>query len=171
MAETKYGKYIVTQPKLGRTSEHPPGVRTEMAYLDSKVIPGAIYTESFWYQKPTSISPAPHTHDFDEVVAFYGSDPENPQDLNGEVEFWLDDEPHLLTKSCLLFIPKGMKHCPYEYPARGPPNLSLFHGKFYQLRAFGRLLKSQGVIKNRKGLYSSHGISTCPFVRCRSAHS
>ena len=114
MAETKYGKYIVTQPKLGRTSEHPPGVRTEVAYLDSTVVPGALYTETFWYQKPTSISPAAHTHDFDEVVAFFGTDPENPQDLNGEVEFWLDDEPHLLTKSSLLFIPKGLKHCPYN---------------------------------------------------------
>ena len=114
MAETKYGKHIVTQPKPGRTSEHPPGVRTEVAYLDNKVVPGALYTETFWYHKPTSISPAPHTHDFDEVVAFFGSDPENPQDLYGEVEFWLDDEPHLLTKSSLLFIPKGMKHCPYN---------------------------------------------------------
>ena len=39
MAETKYGKYIVTQPKAGRTSEHAPGVRTEVAYLDNRVSP------------------------------------------------------------------------------------------------------------------------------------
>jgi hypothetical protein len=32
--------------------------------------------------------------------------------LGGEVEFWLEDEKYLLTKSCLIFAPKGLKHCP-----------------------------------------------------------
>jgi hypothetical protein len=140
MAETKYGKYIVTQPKPGRTSEHAPGVRTEVAYLDNNVVPGALCTESFWYWKPTSISPAAHTHDFDEVVAFFGSDPENPQDLCGEVEFWLDDEPHLLTKSCLLFIPKGMKHCPFNIRRVDRP---IFHFSTSNTAVYVRLAASQ----------------------------
>ena len=51
-------------------------------------------------------------HDFDEVVGFIGSDPQNPRDLCGEVEFWLEDEKYLLTNSCLIFAPKGLRHCP-----------------------------------------------------------
>jgi len=36
----------------------------------------------------------------------------NPNDLGGEVEFWLENEKYILTKSCLIFVPKGLKHCP-----------------------------------------------------------
>ena len=48
----------------------------------------------------------------DEVVAFFGTNPEDPWDLCGEVELWLGDEKHIITKSSLVFIPKGLKHCP-----------------------------------------------------------
>jgi hypothetical protein len=53
-----------------------------------------------------------HTHPFDEVIAFVGTNPDDPQDLGGEIELWLEDEPYILAKSCLVFIPKGLKHCP-----------------------------------------------------------
>jgi len=51
-------------------------------------------------------------HDFDEVVGFIGNDYQNPRDLGGEVEFWLEDEKYMLTQSCLIYCPKGMRHCP-----------------------------------------------------------
>lgn len=35
-----------------------------------------------------------------------------PYDLGGEVEFWLEDEQHILTKTSMIFVPGGMKHCP-----------------------------------------------------------
>ncbi len=130
MAETKYGKYIVTQPKPASTaSEEPelkdtPDVMTPVVYLDNTVIPGGLYAECSWFWKPTHYSPPPHTHDFDEVLAFFGSNPENPQDLCGEVELWLDDERHLLTKSCMVFIPKGLKHCPMNIRRADRP---IFH--------------------------------------------
>jgi hypothetical protein len=66
-----------------------------------------------WYWKGTEKEGTPsHVHDFDEVIGFFGSDPQNPHDLGGEVEFWMEDEKYMLTKSCLIFIPKGMRHCP-----------------------------------------------------------
>jgi hypothetical protein len=116
MSETKYGNLIVTEPKpdsekYGETRDGFD-VRTPLAYLDSKVINGAFYVETLWFHKGTAYSPPPHTHDFDEVLAFFGTDPGNPRDLCGEVELWLDDERHVLTKSCLVYIPKGLKHCP-----------------------------------------------------------
>jgi quercetin dioxygenase-like cupin family protein len=116
MAETKYGKLIVGEPKP--ESEKPgeikdgQDVRTPLAYLDGNVINGAFYVETQWFLKSTAYSPPPHTHDFDEVLAFYGSNPENPRNLYGEVELWLDDERHVLTRSCLVYIPRGLKHCP-----------------------------------------------------------
>jgi hypothetical protein len=53
-----------------------------------------------------------HTHEYDEILGFYGCDPYNPHDLFGEIEFWIEDETYLLTKSCTIYIPKGIRHCP-----------------------------------------------------------
>jgi len=121
MAETKYGKYIVTgvKPDLNLPSyrrdaaEIAAGDHTRLIYLDDDAIKGAFYVECIWYWKGSeqSIVEA-HTHKFDEVIAFFGTNRKDPQDLCGEVELWLEDEKHILTKSCLVFVPKGMKHCP-----------------------------------------------------------
>ena len=34
------------------------------------------------------------------------------EELGGEIELWLEDEQLIITRSCLVFIPRGMKHCP-----------------------------------------------------------
>jgi hypothetical protein len=130
MAETKYGKYIITTPKPERTAlaepepKDTPDVMTPMAYLDGKIVPGGIYAECAWFHKPTSYSPPAHTHEFDEVLAFFGSNPDDRQNLCGEVELWLNDEKHLLTRSCMIFIPKGLKHCPMHIRRADRP---IFH--------------------------------------------
>jgi hypothetical protein len=31
------------------------------------------------------------------------------------VELWLEDEKHILTKTCLVYAPKGMKHYPLSF--------------------------------------------------------
>jgi hypothetical protein len=121
MAEMKYGKYIITKPKAGlklpsyrrEFVEAPADMRTSLVYLDDEVIKEAFYVECVWFWKGSDKSEVEaHTHDFDEVIAFFGTNPDDPQDLCGEVELWLEDEKHMLTKSCLVFVPKGMKHCP-----------------------------------------------------------
>ena len=84
-----------------------------MVYLDDDVLKGAFYVECVWFWKGTEKPEVEaHTHPFDEVITFFGTNPDDPQDLCGEVEIWLEDEQYLLTKSCLIFVPKGMKHCP-----------------------------------------------------------
>jgi len=121
MSETKYGKYILTKSKSDLTLpdfrrealQTAPGTRTPLIYLDDEVIKGAFYVECVWFWKGMDKPEVEaHTHDFDEVITFFGTNPDDPQDLCGEVEIWLEDEKHILTKSCLIFVPKGMKHCP-----------------------------------------------------------
>jgi len=118
MAENKYGKYIVTELKLPSSvpqeSPDPEKYRQRILYLDDEMVKGAFYLSSGWYLKASDIQQADaHTHDFDEVVAFFGTDSENPLDLCGEIEFWLGGEKYILNKSCLIFVPKGLSHCPY----------------------------------------------------------
>ena len=79
------------------------------------VFEGAPYVDGAWFwpqSKEVVVVDTGHSHDFGEVVTFFGSNPDDPTDLCGEIEFWLEDEPHTITKSCVIFVPKGVKHCP-----------------------------------------------------------
>ena len=136
MAESKYSKYISTELKKdirlpgfrpGEVlTELPPGKRRRMnhvTWMDSEVIPGALYSECVWFfpqdmvtepDKPLNKGGGPqaHTHPFSEIITFFGTNYDDPNDLGGEVELWLEDEQHIMTKSFLCYVPTGMKHCP-----------------------------------------------------------
>jgi hypothetical protein len=117
MAGLKYQKYILTDLKLPEDIQQKAAEYNERAtrilWLEDWVMEGAPSIICSWYWKATEVEGVPsHNHDFDEVVGFFGSDPKNPYDLGGEVEFWLEDEKYILKKSCLIFIPKGLRHCP-----------------------------------------------------------
>lgn len=117
MAELKYQKYILTDLKLPEDVEKRSGEYTKRAtrilWLEDFIMKGAPSIICSWYWKATEEEGTPsHVHNFDEVLGFFGSDPQNPHDLSGEVEFWLEDEKYVLTKSCLIFCPKGLRHCP-----------------------------------------------------------
>lgn len=124
MVKTKYGKYIVTEAKFptpppGAPPPRPPAERTgEMVVLvTDEVIKGAFYLNCalIWKASDQGSPDIKHYHDFDEYIGFIGSNPEDTHDLCGEVEIWLDDEKHILTKSCAVFIPKGLMHCPIYF--------------------------------------------------------
>ena len=121
MAERKHEKYILTKAKSDLTLpdfrrklvDDAQGSITPLIYLDSDILKGAFYVECAWFWKGRDEADnEAHTHPFDEVITFFGTDPDHPEDLCGEVEIWLEDEKYILTKSCLIFVPKGMKHCP-----------------------------------------------------------
>jgi hypothetical protein len=118
---TKYDKYIITKPKPDLTlpafrrerGDITTDKKTPLIYLDDDILKGAFYVECVWFWKGSDKPEVDaHTHPFDEVITFFGTNPDDPEDLCGEVEIWLEDEKHVLTKSALIFVPKGMKHCP-----------------------------------------------------------
>ena len=120
MTEFKHGKYIFTEPKKNIKpppwgGSPDPEIATRVMFFDSEVYEGAFYTECAWFwpsDKEDKGSPAPHTHDFDELLAFYGSNPEDTKDLGAEIELWIDGEKNLMNKSFVAFIPAGIEHCP-----------------------------------------------------------
>jgi hypothetical protein len=145
-AESKYGKYIVTELKniTEEAAWVPPspiagnGHGGRILFLDGEVVPGSFYVETVWeYPQPDDSPPrlpvAAHTHDYDEVLGFFGSDLNNPYDLGGEIEFWIGDEQHILTKSCLIFVPKGVSHCPLVIRRADKPifEFTTFPGQLY----------------------------------------
>jgi hypothetical protein len=60
----------------------------------------------------------PMYHTFDEIFMFVGTNPQDPLDLGGEVEFWMgageDAEKYIFDQSTYIYIPAGMVHCPIE---------------------------------------------------------
>ena len=152
MAASKYGKYIII--KLQQPAEEAPwnppvtaagkGKGGRVLYLDNDVIPGAFYMETVWIMpRPTLTKeeveaakkrgPGPHAHKIDEVIAFFGTDHDDPYDLGAEVELWLGDEQHIITKTSLVFVPAGLKHCPLVFRKVERPvfHYTTFAGKQY----------------------------------------
>jgi len=121
MTESKYGKHIVTELKSPHSPEQVTRYAqwaTRILWMDDKVVDGAFQMNCAWYLRPPA-TPTPeasgsHTHDADEIIGFFGNNPEAPYDLGGEIEFWLEDEQHILTRSCMIFVPSGMRHCPLK---------------------------------------------------------
>jgi hypothetical protein len=116
MTDRKNAKYIVTDLVANPDAGPEPSDYSEWAkrvlWMNDKIVPGAYNLMASWYLKPPPKRLEAHVHDYPEVIIFLGSDPEAPHDLHGEIEFWLEDEQYVLTRSCFIFVPLGLRHCP-----------------------------------------------------------
>ena len=104
---------------------------TRIVDLDTTRAEGAPYMDFVWLWEGSAkgYSEEEHTHDFDEVIGFIGSRLEkDPRELGGEMEVWLGGEKYLVTKSCLIFVPKGLKHCPIRFNRIDSPILFFTFG-------------------------------------------
>jgi hypothetical protein len=86
--------------------------------LDAETVPGAeFYSEAKWIvpgdkSKEGILLVDSHTHTWGELIGFFGYDYEDIQDLGAEIEFTVDHERHLITRSFAAFIPAGVQHGP-----------------------------------------------------------
>jgi len=141
--ERKYAKNIITKyrsmpPEMEKRIAETPIKSTAMLWLDDQVAQGAFYTECHWLWIKTSTEPLKtemtHTHDFDEVLGFIGSNRENPHDLGGEIELWIEDEKHIINKSCLVFVPRGTRHLPITFVRIDSPVMFFTEGNGSQYK-------------------------------------
>ncbi len=86
----------------------------ELFYVDTTIHPGAWAVEGNWWNGPIPKEYAhpTHVHDYDETILFIGTDPEDSTNLGGVVDMYFDGEPAEITKTCQVFIPAGVEHCP-----------------------------------------------------------
>jgi mannose-6-phosphate isomerase-like protein (cupin superfamily) len=98
---------------------------TRLLWMDDTIVDDAeFYMECLWLwpgKTPVGTTEEPHTHPFPEVIGFIGTDQDNPQDLGGRMEIHLGDEVYDLKKTCLIFIPPGLKHGPLTFREVGRP--------------------------------------------------
>jgi hypothetical protein len=116
MADTKYGKYISKEPV------RMPAPRSRAAH------PMVSGREETWPEisdmncnfaflcvsEPSMMPDPPHKHDFDEYLFFVGGNLLNMADFGAEIEIALGEEweRHLITTTSIVYIPKGLQHCP-----------------------------------------------------------
>ena len=118
--EGEYGKYIVQELKTPDFSQEFVDFYKTYArrvlWMDSNNVPGAFQMNISWYMNASDVRPLyrhdEHSHDFDELVGFIGSNPDDPYDLGGEIEIGIGGELHRLTKSSVIFMPANLKHLP-----------------------------------------------------------
>ena len=115
----KYARNIVQTPITPQMDPEFKAIYEKFAHrivwIDGERVPGAFQMNTAWYSAVPERDPIfmEHVHeDADELIGFFGSDPDDPSNLNGEIEFSIDGERHLLTKSSIIFAPAGVVHNP-----------------------------------------------------------
>ena len=118
MSDSRYADYVVSdlivpEEKKVIQKEYDKYAR-RILWMDKHVIPDAFHMNTAWYLKAAqTLENVPHVHENDdEIIGFFGNNPDDPYDLGGEIEIWLEDELHVITRTAMIFVPAGMKHCP-----------------------------------------------------------
>jgi hypothetical protein len=120
MENSKYSKYIVQQLQTPKRwgYERKEGYAKwgkRVLWMDDDVVKGAFQMNCSWYLRPPTEETAEghaHAHNTNEIIGFFSGDPNNPYELGGLIEFWLEDEKFMIDKSSMIYIPAGMNHCP-----------------------------------------------------------
>ena len=115
----KYGKYFVQTLHNPPMDEEFKKIYEKFAHrilwIDGKEVPGAFQMNTAWYCAVPERDPifTEHRHDdTSELIGFFSSDESDPYNLGGKIEFSIEGEAHLLTKSTMIFVPAGLKHNP-----------------------------------------------------------
>ena len=121
--------------------------------LDPKTIyPTTILSNAAWFYGENDPKKAAHSHNIGEVVAYFGSDWEHPEDLGGQVTIYMNGEKHVFTKSFMMYAPVGLPHCPYTIDRVDRP---LYHtafpvGKTIKSDRYPDMIVSENVSSNPK---------------------
>ena len=130
MAESKYAKNLVRKPAYEVTAGKVAGRQyPTMTLMSNDLVPGSnMYLEVGWIHQMPEPNPHifEHSHEkYDEVVLHIGSDPNNPEDLGGEIEFTVGDEKLVFDKTSAIFVPAGVKHGPVIWRKVRRPHIQM----------------------------------------------
>ena len=115
----EYGKYFIQNLREPDTisaefRETYKKFASRILWIDDNIVPGAFQMNTAWYKDVQPRDPLfdAHVHDYDELIGFFGSNPENQYDLGGVIEFSFAGEVHKLDRTTLIFVPGGIEHNP-----------------------------------------------------------
>jgi hypothetical protein len=120
MPGTKYGKYILNAPltdeRIGRVAHLYGG----------KDFFGASFSPAWiGITKPLFMIETSHAHDYDEYLFFWGTNAADIEEFDAIAELCLgeEEEKYLITKPSIVYVPRGLKHCPLNFKVVNKPIL------------------------------------------------
>jgi hypothetical protein len=126
MTEKKYQQYVFSD---FREDHNHPNVMSPQAYFrGASQIPGANMNMGWQVlTDPMHLEREPHTHDVDEYLIFLGWKLPDVFEFDADIDFYLGEEQehYTIDKATIIYIPKGMVHCPLNFRRIGIP--ILFH--------------------------------------------
>jgi hypothetical protein len=126
MVEKKYQRYVFSDFKEENNFHQ---VMNPQAYFRGESqIPGA-HMNMGWqvFTDPIQLEQEPHTHNVDEYLIFLGWKLPDVFEFDADIDFYLGEEMehYSIDKATIIYIPKGMVHCPLNFKRIGIP--ILFH--------------------------------------------
>lgn len=115
-----YEQYAIRSPMREAGAEFIRGrTAPTMTYMSGVQIPGVKYYIEFGWTFDMPLTKNAGTgmpemihKNFDEIVLHIGGDPEDPEDLGGDMEFYVGGQQLTFDTTSAVFIPRGMPHGP-----------------------------------------------------------
>ena len=137
MGNTKYDKYFITELSTSKARKLIPNGnsmfnmdRIPEIFSEANVTGGGV-----WFVKPHVMVDETHIHDFDEYLFFFGTNPNDPEEFDGEVEFHIGGEGVVkrITSRTIVYVPAGLVHCPLKFVKVNKP-LCFFHIRIHSAK-------------------------------------
>jgi hypothetical protein len=111
MASSKYGKYFLTEPIEIGPMLHICG---ENGCVGGQFPGFPVEVQILCLTEPGVMIQKPHAHTVDELFFIFGGNPRNYFEFGAEIEIMMGEEQerHIVDKTTIIYIPKGVVHCP-----------------------------------------------------------
>jgi hypothetical protein len=134
LENSPYKKYFRVGDEIKIPSHpHEHEVPYPAIYLFDTEVPAAagFRIATFAITEPFEMVEHTHSHDFDQYLSFFGGTPDMLE-LGGEVEFTLGEEggeleTYVFTKSFMVHVAPGVRHCPLRYTKVYDPAKPMIH--------------------------------------------
>jgi hypothetical protein len=107
----------------------PPKMTLKAAnilHMEDDMVKGSFYVNLNWFYEGYGQAPmGVHDHEWPELIAMIGCDPEHPYDVGGTFSIELAGETHYINKSSLICIPAHTMHCPWKFLEVKKPTLTI----------------------------------------------
>jgi len=124
MVSEKYAKYYKGKP-VGDFTKLFPQLTAPSFHIWGKEWDSGYRMDWFCVTEPFLMINDPHTHDFDQFLAFQNADATRVNDFDAEVWLYVgpegEQEKFVITETCFVYIPTGMVHTPLEFKRIGKP--------------------------------------------------
>jgi hypothetical protein len=112
----KYDKYVFHPPHIQLMMKEDNSIVFDGLMINHRQLGYGLTLGHQFVRKPFKSDNPCHTHNFDEFLAWYGGNPDNPDEFNAEVVIYMgaEQEKYVFHRPTMIYLPPGLPHCPLE---------------------------------------------------------